>query len=370
MQKITLTLCAFIAVATTSYGAYNKENISPNQQACEQNKAHVHPDDLYDLAAAYMHGKGVKKDFKKAETYLNQAAQMGDAKSLYYLGINYITGDFFPKKPKIGLEYLISAHKKKLTEATHALAYHYFEGKNTKKDPSLAFSYFEDAASKDHPDALYQVGLHYFNGDVVPQNQKTAFTYFRTAAIKDHPYALYYAASCYFYGHGTNRDYRSAATYFNRAHTLGHADSTFWMGLLHLEGYHFRVNKEKAIEYFRLAENHAPSLFQLACICLKGHIANEMPEEAINYLIRPAAMKDPRCLMLLSLMCKNGIGCQKDEALANNYKNAAAQTEDEYQKLTWQIIDCLGDNLFISLFYRMPGVSSYIIDGSNVPPAA
>ena len=100
---------------------------------------------MNNLGIMYMEGQGVKQDYKTAEKYFRQAADIGDTNAMNNLGIMYM------------------------------------EGQGVKQDYKTAEKYFRQAVEMGNTDAMSHLGMMYMEGQGVKQDYKTAEKYFRQA---------------------------------------------------------------------------------------------------------------------------------------------------------------------------------------------
>ena len=122
----------------------------------------------YNLAMLYMHGEGVKRDYRQAIRYMRIAAQHGCTEAKLYLGMAYTTGAVF--EPDIQGICMIPFHKPEYrTPDTFLLTGDVFDPEADEEarmsvieaDAGRAFEYFRSAA---HSDPTYV-------GDLVAKGQ-------------------------------------------------------------------------------------------------------------------------------------------------------------------------------------------------------
>jgi len=140
-------------------------------------------------------GIGTLKDEKKAVTYYEKAASLGNA------------------------------------TAFNSLGYCYANGLGVSKDERRAVTYYEKAASLDNASAFNNLGYHYENGLGVSKDEKRAVTYYEQAASLGSVVAFRNLGSCYEHGKGVNKDFGKAIAYYYRALKLSdqeRKDITEW----------------------------------------------------------------------------------------------------------------------------------------------
>ncbi len=139
---------------------------------------------LYNLAVMYMHGDGVRRDFKKSMAYMRAAGDRGCVEAALYLGMAYTTGCVF--EPDIDGISMIPYHKAEYRNAALGLLTGDGEG----------FEQEEEERST-----------------VIAADAKEAFEWFRRAAYHDPTYVgdlvakgQFLYARCYVDGLGTEFD--------------------------------------------------------------------------------------------------------------------------------------------------------------------
>lgn len=137
----------------------------------------------YNLAVMYLHGDGVRKNYKKAYEYMDLSAHLGSVEAQLYLGMAYTSGCMF--EPDIVCISMIPCHTPEYR--TEML---YLEGdiEEFERDEDLRYS-------------------------AIKQDGARAFEWFQTAARHDPTYvselvakAKFLYARCYVDGLGTDFD--------------------------------------------------------------------------------------------------------------------------------------------------------------------
>lgn len=152
-------------------------------------------DELLNIGArAYRQG-----NYKKAEKYYTQSANLGNPQAACNLG------------------------------------YIYAYGRTENRDPEKAFYYFNLAAIDGNANASYKVGDAYYWGDFVEKQPLIAYKYYQQAEAQlgymgsndDIKSDIYYRLSlCLYRGVGTEKDLFAALSYINKAHTYSYYDRT------------------------------------------------------------------------------------------------------------------------------------------------
>lgn len=124
---------------------------------------------------AFIDGKGVTKNYKKAHKYLKRSADNDDVEGMVQLAL-------FTDNENESLEYFKKAAKcnsdKWSDEARYYLAMIYKD----KGKYSEAFQLLEKAANNGHDDAMFQLAVFYQNGIGVAQDETQAMNYYAMSA--------------------------------------------------------------------------------------------------------------------------------------------------------------------------------------------
>ena len=182
------------AHAAKSYFAFAKN--MPGGEAC------------YNLAMLYLHGEGVKCNYKLSFEYMRDAADLGCVEAMLYLGMVYTTGAMF--EPDIIGISMIPFHKSEYRDFSAPLIAGYVPD-------------FEEDEEKRY--------------SVVAPDAREAFLYFRLAARQDPTYVgelvakgKFLYAKCYLDGLGVEFDRKKGVRLMLMAGKAGSADATAFLG--------------------------------------------------------------------------------------------------------------------------------------------
>jgi TPR repeat protein len=139
---------------------------------------------VYALANWHLHGKGVKRDYKRAVSLLRQAANERYAAAEYDLAFAYELGKGIRKSQSKAFHYYLQAANDGDLAAQAEVARCYYCGLGTKKDLAAATQWYTAAAKRGDPDAQYALGVVYEYGDGVDKNLRTAKFWYKRAASK------------------------------------------------------------------------------------------------------------------------------------------------------------------------------------------
>jgi len=246
-----------------------------------------HVDATYNLASAFLKGKGVRPNWGKAAELFEIAADPGGIPAAgYNLAILYVLGDGGVEKDiKKANRWLKWAIERGDAKAMCQMGVHYSHGMGVEEDDELAFDWFEKAARQGDVQSLSNLGLCYTNGKGAAKNMGKALEYFREAAYKDNPQAAYQYAK------------------------------------LRMEGKHCPKNEREAVELMKFAaEYSSDAKLQLAKWHIKGIGVKKDPSHAVD-LIRDAAvnMNNPFAMFELAMCYEKGIGVEEDWVIARGY---------------------------------------------------
>lgn len=105
---------------------------------------------------------------------LQKAAALNNPKAKYALGTWYLHGKFVKKNYKKAVEYLSEAADENIKDALYDLAVCYEKGAGTKKDIFKAFQLYLKASLLGEKQSLYEVGRCYYYGLGVEKNVEIA----------------------------------------------------------------------------------------------------------------------------------------------------------------------------------------------------
>src|SRR5215469_10184711 len=119
-------------------------DIAALQQRAQNGDGHA----AYLLGRAYMEGKGVHQDLRKAGAWFTLAANRGSADGDFALGYLYEHGEGFARNFHRAVIYYIAAAESGHPEAENNLASMYEHGKGVKKNLQQAMRWYLAAANQ------------------------------------------------------------------------------------------------------------------------------------------------------------------------------------------------------------------------------
>lgn len=109
----------------------------------EKSAAQNNGDGLWTLALAYEHGRGVKKNAKKAVELYQKGADVGHAPSQHSLGCYYMRGEVVPQDEQKGFALVQTAAEQGYELAYRALGTCYQFGQGVQDDMTQAIYWYE-----------------------------------------------------------------------------------------------------------------------------------------------------------------------------------------------------------------------------------
>lgn len=156
------------------------EEIGP--LALRQAASEGNPAALFEIAARYSDGVGVKPDLGQAVKYYEIAASGGLAPAQYRLGSLYEKGQGVAKDLEAAKLWYSRAAERGNAKATHNLAVLYAEGINGEPEFAKAAEWFERSAGFGVRDSQYNLGILFARGLGVEKNLVDSYKWFALAA--------------------------------------------------------------------------------------------------------------------------------------------------------------------------------------------
>src|SRR5690242_15017139 len=174
----------------------------------------------------YARGEGVPKDFAKAASYYQKAAEQGVVEAEYNLAVLYSNGEGVPKDEKQAMTWFLKAAEKGDTRAAESLGNMYNEGEGAFQNYSEAEKWYRKAAEAGVASAEFNLAVMYDIGQGVPQNFAEALKWYQKAAADGDAGALCNIAILYYNGQGVPVDRVEAHRYFLLAKERGEPRAT------------------------------------------------------------------------------------------------------------------------------------------------
>jgi TPR repeat protein len=145
---------------------------------------------MVELGMDYVFGRGVPRDYQKANSWLRKASDGGDPAGTNNLGVLYANG----YGTAVDFHQAASLYRQ-AAEAGYApamanLGSMYEKGNGVPRDSHMALDWYRRAAQAGNPSAMYDLGAMYENGEGVPKDRQQAVDWYRKAAALGEQHAL------------------------------------------------------------------------------------------------------------------------------------------------------------------------------------
>jgi hypothetical protein len=253
---ICLSQCAFARAADLSHSQSQAEHGSVAKEM--------------ELGAAYLAGRGVPRDEKKAAYWYEKAANAGDPGAQQQIGYFYQNGIGVDRDPERAAKWFERAVAGGLTSAKVNLGVAYVWGLGVRKDPEFAVQLFREAVKKGNGTAACYLGVVYSFGMGVPKDVLEARNWFEAGAKLQNPMAQ-----------------------FNLAMMLFQQDN---------------LKNKDVIELLRDAVHggYVPAMHQLGLFIIRNPALAASPTEATDLLEEAAADGSWRSSALLGVLARDG----------------------------------------------------------------
>ena len=223
-----------------------------------------------ELGAAYLAGKGVPRDQKKAAYWYEKAANSGDPGAQQQIGYFYETGIGVDRDPERADKWFERAIAGGLTTAKVNLGVAYVWGLGVRKDPEFAAQLFREAANEENGTAACYLGIMYYFGTGVPKDASEARNWFEVGA-KLH----------------------NSMSQFNLAMTLFHQDNLWNKDVI-------KLLRESA------HAGYVPALHQLGLLIVRDPTLGTSRTEAAELLEKAATAGFWKSSVLLGILARDG----------------------------------------------------------------
>lgn len=275
-----------ISLGEQAYEAFEEGKYITALKLAERAIANNEPNAYTLLGRLYAGGLGIPKDMKKAATYYEQGAKLGDVHSLVALGGQYAAGN--------GVE------------------------KNYTKAANL----FEKAAKKGEPMAQYNLALIYANGDGRRIDLYETAKWMQKAADNDLAVAQYALGTLYALGRGVQKDEEKAAIWTGKAARSGNSEAELEYAIMLFKGRGIEKDIKLAFHYFRSSAVKGNPVAQnrLARLYAYGIAVEPNPIEAAKWhlISRDQGITDMKLDLFVANLPKDMR--QKAEAAINELK--------------------------------------------------
>ena len=123
----------------------------------------------FNLAAMYIEGRGVLRDYAEAVRWDRKAAEQGHAGAQFNIGLAYDRGEGMPRDYAEAARWFRKAAEQGDAGAQFNLGVTYDRGKGVPQDYAEALRWYLKAAGQGHARAQFNVGVMYENGKERPK---------------------------------------------------------------------------------------------------------------------------------------------------------------------------------------------------------
>ncbi len=172
-------------------------------------------DSCYDVSLCYQYGYlDVEPDDEQAVYWAKKAAELGVSDAMVDVGIYYLTLRNDWKTAEI---YFNQAANLDNPNGFYMLGYCYSNAVGVQKNIHLGIEYYKKASEIGSPIADYQLGALYYYGTDVERNYTESFKYMLKAAEAGETEAQYIVSYMYEGGIGVGKDLQKAAEWLEKA---------------------------------------------------------------------------------------------------------------------------------------------------------
>lgn len=227
--------------------------------------------------------------------WIQNAAEMGNAKAQFYLGSFYYVGDGVTKDVHEAEKWIRKAAEQGDMEAQYYLGIMYYNGDSVEKDDVMAAKWFQKSAEQGNLYAQYDLGRLYYAGYGVPKDYAEAAKWYRKAALQGYSLAQFKLGEMYRQGDIESTEYSDSVTeavyWLNKAALMGNDDAQNSLGLI-CEMIYFTY--PQAMEWYRKAaeQDNAAACRNLGSMYLWGTGIEKDNLEAAKWLKKAADLGD------------------------------------------------------------------------------
>ena len=139
----------------------------------------------YCLGRLHAHGRGTKKDAKRAFEYYSISAANGEMRAICELGGLYYDGRGVDRDFKKAYECFLSAAEMGDSKAQFWVAMMFARGDGTPKNYAMAFNWYQRAANQKRSVAYFELGKAFENGRGTEADNVQAYMWYNLGAYKD-----------------------------------------------------------------------------------------------------------------------------------------------------------------------------------------
>lgn len=180
------------------------------------------PGKLLSIAKSYEYGRGVPKSASKAFQLYKQAANYGNKNAYFPVATAYAEGNGTAKNAEEAVKWYKKAANSGNVRAANILAKSYSSGFSGKVDMKEAIKWYEKAALAGDTKAYMNIANAYAVGLGVKQSMATSYTWYEKAANAGNAEAQYKLGLGYARGTGVAKDLKLATKWLQKAEKNGY----------------------------------------------------------------------------------------------------------------------------------------------------
>lgn len=291
-----LPLALSLIVGTNAFAVAPDADLPDIRAAAEH--GHIH--DQIALGNAYLSGRGVPQDLKRAAYWYEKAAGAGDPL------------------------------------AQNEIGYFYKMGVGVTADSARAVHWFQLAASGGFVDAKVNLAVAYMWGDGVQQNQRLAEQLIREAADKKSGIGAAYLGEMYYFGIGVKQDERAAEPWYEKGVKLHDNLAMYRLGVILSRPADHPRDLRRAVEVMHEAASagFVPAMHGLAMVMLNHPEVMTTQEDIVSLLKEAASDGTWKSSVVLGILSRDGKFVPKDDKDAYfHFKVAALEGGNEADTL-------------------------------------
>lgn len=329
---------------------------------------------LTNLAHYYYWGIGTKKDISTAEESFRRAMDMkpsGFAAGAYFYAVKLAKGFEHDNYPLSALWEFEKSAKLGHPGAQCEVGTWYYFGNHRSPDIAKATYWFRLSAEGGAPDGAYNYARRLLAGDGCPRDVEGAIQWLEFSSDKGYAEATTCLGNIYDEGVVGEIDYQKAVHYFRKGHELGDSYSTNNLARCYEEGHGVQKSPQKALELFLEAakQNNCVAEYNVGRWYWSAKGKKDEIQKALYWLRRSAKHGHPHPLVYLGLAYENGYGVKQNFKKAFLYYKQAHELEPGVG--AYQLAACyekgLGCKQNLAEAKRLYAIAESSVEATNKP---
>ncbi len=220
------------------------------------------------VADAYSYGRGVAKNPRQADIWMQKALKKSPGK-LLSIAKAYETGRGVPKSASKAFQLYKQAAGYGNKGAYFPVATAYAEGRGTKKNAVEAIKWYKKAANTGNIRAANIVAKSYSSGFTGKADMKEAVIWYEKAAEAGDTKAYMNIANAYAVGLGVKQSMATSYTWYEKAAKAGNTEAQYKLGLGYARGLGVKKDITLATKWLQKAEKNGYPAAQVILDSLK-----------------------------------------------------------------------------------------------------